>query len=134
MELYPEPIDLANARAECLISKGWASEVEPENASIATLVPPGMEQDFAQDDADCLEAVGLDVGRDLTVDEFSTLYDQYTDLANCLEGLGYPASAIPSEQSFTDSYFVDPWVPWLVVPDEFLSDAIESCPLPPPVY
>ena len=134
MELYPDPIDLANARAACLVAKGWGSEVDEENGSIHTLVPTGMDEDFQQDDFDCLQEVGLEVGRDLTDDEYATLYRQYSELAACLERVGFPPSELPSGQAFRDSYMSDPWVPWLVVPPEQMSATIEKCPLPPPVY
>lgn len=134
MELYPEPIDLANARAACLVAKGWGAEVDAENASIHTLVPTGLDEAFQQDDFDCLQEIGVEVGRDLTDEEYATLYRQYSELATCLEDLGYPRAQSPSEQSFRDSYMSDPWVPWLVVPPEQMSVVTEECTLPPPVY
>jgi len=133
-ERFATPLELARARTECLQEKGWESELDEETGQIRTPVDDGDDQAFDEDDAACFEELGVDPDRSLTSAEFDTLYEQYLEGKDCLEGAGHAITDPPSRQVFEETYDSDAWVPWTEVGDEAITEALEACPMPPPVY
>lgn len=131
---YATPLDLMNARVDCLESKGWVVKVDEQSMQFRIDTANDAEQmKLEKDDADCYAELGVDPNRKLTSAEFDLLYEQYQDGSECLENLGFTISAAPSRQVFADSYYDDPWLPWNEVSDAEFDEAIKVCPMPAPV-
>jgi len=131
---YATPIDLMNARVDCLEGKGWTVEVDEEAAQFRINTASDDEQlKLEQDDAACYEELGVDPNRTLTSGEFDLLYDQYQEGAECLRDFGADISQAPSRQVFSEEYYTDPWLPWAQVAEAEYDAALEVCPMPPPV-
>ncbi|WP_406245403.1 hypothetical protein ACI7YT_10085 [Microbacterium sp. M] len=131
---YATPVDLMNARVDCLEDKGWTVEVDAESVQFSVNTVSDEEQlKLEQDDLDCYEELGYDPNRTLTADEFDELYDQYRDAAECLRGEGFEISDAPSRQVFAETYYSDAWLPWDQVDEASFNEALDACPMPPPV-
>lgn len=130
---YPEPIDLARARADCLEKQGWAVEVDDE-ARITADLKPGTETDYNQDDVACLKKLGIDPDAPPTDAQYRQAYADSVKGAKCLRAGGWQISAAPTFGTFKDTYDSDPWYPWAEVPDIDAEDAAQQCPTPEPTY
>lgn len=130
---YPEPIDLASARARCLEGKGWAVTVTNEGAITADLTP-GTEQEYDADDDACLRGLGADPDAPTPEHLVKEAYRQSTSGANCLRHAGWHISPAPSFETFRDSYETHVWYPWSEVPIADTEQALKRCPAPEPTY
>lgn len=130
---FSSQIELAEARMDCLLDKGWPVELNSDGQIVA-IVPEAQLDRYKQDDSDCLEEVGVDVDRDLTEQEWSFIYEAHVEGSECLEALGFEISPTPSIATFRESYGADPWLPWAEVPEAQVGSALASCPMPGPTF
>lgn len=130
---YPEPVDLAEARAKCLTKAGWAVSVQ-EDASISVDLKPGTEADYRHDDDQCLKRLGIDPDASPSRTQLRQAYEASVQGAACLREGGWTISTAPTFDTFEDHYDSDPWYPWAEVPDEDFAEAARSCPTPEPTY
>lgn len=130
---YPEPIDLAKARARCLEQSGWAVTVR-DDATITADLEPGTESDYRQDDANCLKSLGIDPDAPPTQAQLRRAYEVSVKGAACLRDGGWSISNAPTFDTFVDKYESDPWYPWAEVSDEDFAEATKLCPTPEPTY
>lgn len=133
-EIFDTPLDLAEARSECLQSKGWDSTLDSETGHISTFIPTGQEEAYQEADAECFSELGVNANRSLTSSEFDTIYQSYLEGKECLEAEGYSITEAPSRQVFEQEWGPDPWVPWGQVSESSLGDALEACPIPEDVF
>ena len=130
---YPEPIDLANARASCLEDRGWAVKVE-EDAAITATLKPGTEADYHKDDTACLKKLGVDPDAPPTEAQYEQAYKDSVRGADCLRESGWSVSRSPTFETFKDTYDSNAWYTWAEVPDEDFEEAVRQCPTPDPTY
>lgn len=130
---FPEQIDLAKARAECLNGFGWGVAVD-DNGAIVADFERGREADYQRDDTTCLKRLGIDPDAPTPDSMIEADYPFYVKSANCLRKGGWPISATPSLQTFKDTYNTNPWFPWDEVPEADWTEAYQKCPPPEPDY
>lgn len=130
---YPEPVDLARARAACLERSGWNVSVG-DDAAITADLTPGTESDYRRDDDDCLKQLGIDPEAPPTSAQLRDAYDDSLKGAECLQNGGWATSPAPTFETFADTYDTAPWYPWAEVPDEDFTKAVSLCPTPEPTY
>ncbi|MFF1632489.1 hypothetical protein [Leifsonia sp. NPDC058248] len=130
---YPTPMDLAQARAECLNDRGWGVKVN-ENAEIEAAYPSNRQSEYEADNRQCLVELGIDPDAPTSEAIVVDAYRIYKDGANCLSDAGWDISDSPSLQKFKDTYESDPWYPWSEVPEQDATEALKLCPGPEPTY
>jgi hypothetical protein len=130
---YPEPIDLARARAKCLESKGWVVSVTSD-AGISANLDPGTEDSYNRDDEACLKKLGADFEGLPAESLLRTAFAKSKEGAACLRRGGWPISKDPTYETFKDTYLSDVWFPWAEVPAGEEEEALKLCPGPEPDY
>jgi hypothetical protein len=130
---YPKPVDLAKARAKCLVSKGWSATVSADG-SLESNFPSSQGDDFDRDDIACQREVGIDPEAPTPQEVVKRDYKLYVEAARCLRNHGWPIGDPPTLQTFLDTYETDPWMPWDSVPGTDADRAEVACPFPEPSY
>ena len=130
---FPTPLDLANARADCLNERGWGATVT-DRGEIAARYPSNKQSEYEMDNLECLRSLGVDPDAPTPEAVVESSYLIYKAGAACLEAAGWPVSPVPSLQTFKDTYETNPWFPWTEVPVDSMAEALEKCPGPEPMY
>ena len=128
-----DPFYVTKLTAQCMQDHGFPVE----------LIPPGDGIDFAPVPLDqnllaqryfdaCLAGLKLPPGRNATPDELREKYRNWVEVViPCLEGLGYTAPELPSEDYVAENYYVDPYDPYGNVPAFKLNETYAACPVHP---
>ncbi len=125
-ELRTDAEDMAFI-ATCLSDLGWDARLV--NGAIEVEVPDEQAQQYESDSLDCLRETGIDPDAPLTEKQYRAAYGWSKELAECLEGAGWPVPPTPSFEVFRDTYDEDPWLPWSFVEGKDLGRAGELCPI-----
>lgn len=115
------------AYADCLRSKGWATELDPDGAA-GTDVP---EEQYAEYDRAALQCqqelldagLTLDPSRPLSEELVRHFYDEALAYHLCLEERGYPTTDAPSWEVYRASFGAEGWF-W--APDSAVFEAARA--------
>lgn len=125
------PADRNMMLGQCLQAKGWDVEIDSEGAGME--LPKEQVDQYQASVDECDSELGFEV-RQLTPDEYASLYQESVDMNTCLSERGYPTQPAPSEQVFADTYTNAPWLPWSGLPEGATEAALAACPPPAPIY
>lgn len=130
---YPQPIDLANARAECMRERGWDVSVD-DDGQIHADFPADQGDAYGNDSTDCLTSLGIDPEAPTPEKTLDSVYPTYVEGADCLRKAGWEISTTPTLATFKDTYETQPWYPWSEIPPQEWDGAKKLCPSPGPTY
>ena len=127
--------DYATTMVACLAGDGWDAEVAPGN-SFTIELPEEQAEPFQESVSACQAEYGYDEQLDLNGAQLRELYQGLAEMAHCIENEGYAITEFPTEQSFLEDRFFDPYGelrdprnPHRISDEEYES-LLEKCPMP----
>lgn len=127
--------DFATNMMTCLGADGWDVDIVAGNNIEATLTSEQQDPYLAAVQA-CKEDFGYDQAIELDESQLKELYRGLVAMTRCIEDQGYSISEIPSEQTFLESRYFDPYgelrdptTPY-TLDDESYGELLKKCPKP----
>lgn len=118
---YVSPNEAAAIRAQCLNEEGFPDARATSGGQLQSgVVPPSQDEAFWIASFVCAVRYQIDpqFTQPLNASQLSALHSYYVeDLTSCLVAEGYIIEQAPSIAVFTESYFENPWNPYLSVPE-----------------
>ena len=138
-----DPEEWPHAQRDCLEEFGFSASVLPDGGVEYESVNPEQVEALQETIQRCRAMFPVEekYRRPLDEDQLSRLYRWYVaELIPCLEERGYGGFAPPSEAAFVETYYEDPWSPYVDLGAEL--DALgerewyalqAACPQGPPL-
>ncbi len=118
----------------CLQDNGVPARLIPPGDGFEIPMLPEPQATAADSLADaCMEGLRIPPYQQYSAEELAVLYDELLETKACLEEHGYDIDPPPSKQTFVESYYTDPWNPYVSLPDVSPAEwdkLQEDCPQP----
>lgn len=136
---FVHPEEAEQAHLACMREQGFAAELHPGGGISYDAVPEAQSEALIEADGRCQESIQVDprYRQSLDDEQLRWLYVWYVEESiPCLESEGFVGFSPPSEESFVENYYVEPWTPYFDLEERLGAHRLdpeleERCPKSP---